>query len=420
MTHRLDRTDAFLTEFEACLEAQQDFPSGVAVRLDRSAFYPSAGGQPHDTGRLIIGGSERKVLEVFEKNGALWHLLDAAPPAADPAVRGRIDWTRRFDHMQQHSGQHLLSQAFARRTGLDTIAVHIGAQECTLDLPAPSIDAAVLDAVEDDANAVVYDDRALKIYEVDEAQVHLVPLRTAPKVSGRVRIVEIDGYDWSACGGTHVRGTGQIGIIKLLRTERRAESTRVTFLCGARALRDYRTMHRDVSELAAGMSVARAELPQAVTRLRDEARAAAKALAAAQAQLDELEARDLLAAAVALPGGGRAVAAVWDDRDAAALRNMAKRLTAGPGVVALLAVTGEGGRAQLCFARSHDVALDAAPLLRATLQSLGGARGGGTPDFAQGGGIVATSAVLQRALDQRIQELAQYTGDLKGYIQHLG
>jgi len=403
MTHRLDRTDAFLTEFDACLEAQQDFPSGVAVRLDRSAFYPSAGGQPHDTGRLIIGGSERKVLEVFEKNGALWHLLDAAPPTADPAVRGRIDWTRRFDHMQQHSGQHLLSQAFARRTGLDTIAVHIGAQECTLDLPAPTIAAAALDAVEDDANALVYENRPLRTYEVDEAEVGRLPLRSAPKVRGRIRIVEIEGYDWSACGGTHVHATGQIGLIKLLRTEKRADATRVTFLCGGRALRDYRAVHRDASDVAAGFSVARADLPAAAARLRDEARAASKAQATLQAQLAEWEARELLAAARTLPNGWRIVAAAWDDRDAAALRVTAKRLTGEPSVIALLGAAGE--RAQLCFARSRDADLDVALHLRAALQTLGGARGGGGRDFAQGGGLPADRATLHFAIEQRIQEI---------------
>jgi alanyl-tRNA synthetase len=175
----------------------------------------------------------------------------------------------------------------------------------------------------------------------------------------------------------------------------------VTFLCGARALRDYRAVHRDASDIAAGMSVARAELPQTIARLRDEARASAKALAAAQAQLDELEAHDLLAAAVDLPSGARAITAIWDDRDAASLRAMARRLTAAPGTIALIA----GERAQLCFARSRDVALDVAPLLRAALQSLGGAKGGGAPDFAQGGGIAADHATLQNVLENHIREL---------------
>jgi alanyl-tRNA synthetase len=406
MTQRLDRSDAFLTEFDACVVDLQEVPAGFAVRLDRSAFYPGAGGQPNDTGTLIAHESahetEHTVLDVFEKDGAVWHVLAAAPPAG-AVVRGRIHWPRRFDHMQQHSGQHLLSQAFARRTGLDTIAVHIGAQECTLDLPTPTISIAALDAVEDDANTIVHENRPLRVYEVDESEISRVPLRAAPKVRGRIRIVEIEEYDWSACGGTHVRSTGQIGLIKLLRAEKRAETTRVTFLCGARALRDYRAVHRDASDIAAGMSVARAELPQTIARLRDEARASAKALAAAQAQLDELEAHDLLAAAVDLPSGARAITAIWDDRDAASLRAMARRLTAAPGTIALLAIAGE--RAQLCFARSRDVALDVAPLLRAALQSLGGAKGGGAPDFAQGGGIAADHATLQNVLENHIREL---------------
>jgi alanyl-tRNA synthetase len=204
MTQRLDRSDAFLTEFDACVVDLQEVPAGFAVRLDRSAFYPGAGGQPNDTGTLIAHESahetEHTVLDVFEKDGAVWHVLAAAPPAG-AVVRGRIHWPRRFDHMQQHSGQHLLSQAFARRTGLDTIAVHIGAQECTLDLPTPTISIAALDAVEDDANTIVHENRPLRVYEVDESEISRVPLRAAPKVRGRIRIVEIEEYDWSACGG---------------------------------------------------------------------------------------------------------------------------------------------------------------------------------------------------------------------------
>lgn len=405
MTHRLDRADAFLTEFDARLEETRQTPAGTAVRLDRSAFYPSAGGQPNDLGALVSEDAALDVVDVFEDAGALWHTLapTAAPPLIGASVRGRIDWPRRFDHMQQHSGQHLLSQAFARRTGFDTIAVHIGAQECTLDLPAPTLAAAALDAVEDDANAVVHEDRPLRVYEVDEADIGRVPLRSAPKVRGHIRIVEIDGYDWSACGGTHVHSSGQIGPIKLLRTEKRADATRVTFLCGARALRDYRALHRDALDIAAGFSVSRADLPAAVARLRDDARAAAKSLATLQAQLAEFEARDLLAAARALPNGWRIVAAAWDDRDAAALRTMAKRLTTEPAVVALLGVAGD--RAQLCFARSRGVDVDVAPHLRAALQSLGGAKGGGAPDFAQGGGVAADRATLHLALEQRAQEI---------------
>ena len=399
MTQRLDRSDAFLMEFDACVVDSQEVSAGFAVRLDRSTFYPSAGGQPNDTGTLITHERDHTVLDVVEKDGAIWHVVaaSATPLPIGSLVHGCIDWQRRFDHMQQHSGQHLLSQAFARRTNFDTIAVHIGAQECTLDLPTPTMSIATLDAVEDDANAIVHENRPLRIYEVDESEISRVPLRSAPKVHGRIRIVEIEGYDWSACGGTHVRSTGQIGLIKLLRTEKRGETTRVTFLCGGRALRDYRAVHRDASEIAASMSIGRPELSHAIARLRDETRTIAKSLATAQLQLVEYETRELLTSAYTSPNGWRIAAVAWDDHDATMLRTTAKRLAGEPGIIALLGSAGT--RAQLCFARAHNVALDVAPLLRNALQALGGTKGGGSPDFAQGGGISADRATLQQALN---------------------
>lgn len=393
MTLRLYRADAFLAHFDARVMERRTHDGRPAVILDQTAFYPSAGGQPNDLGKL--GGA--RVIDVVELDGAIIHVLDGE--IAANSAHGDIDWLRRFDHMQQHSGQHLLSQAFVRTANLDTIAVHIGAQECTLDLPSPKVTAAMLDAAEDAANAIVYENRPFLVYEVSDAQLASVPLRKAPKVTGQIRIVEIEGYDWSACGGTHVRHTGQIGPVKIIKAEKRGNETRVTFICGRRALLDHRRTLRDALALADGFTVARTELPDAVARLRDEVKTTSKALAAVQTQLAEYEARDLLAGAQPRPDGVRVIVATWDGRDANALRGLAKRLTTEPGIVALLG--GAGERAMLCFARSRGVSIDVAQLLRDTLQTLGAAKGGGSPDFAQGGGMPADHATLQAELSRR-------------------
>ncbi len=400
MTVRLFRADSFATHFYARVLEHVRHNDAPAVVLDQTAFYPSAGGQPNDAGAL----NGLRVLDVVERaDGDIVHVLEREWNG-DDRIEGEIDWLRRFDHMQQHSGQHVLSQAFVRVCGLDTVAVHIGATECTLDLPA-AINAEAADRVERAANAVIFEDRLFRVYEVSDAQLASIPLRKAPKVSGSIRIVEIDDYDWSACGGTHVRSTGQIGLIKLGRLEKRGGETRVYFRCGGRALDEYRSVLHDMVTLADDFAVSRSDVPQAVARLRDEARATAKALEAAHKTLAEFEARALLDAAAADATGGKTIISVWDNRDINALRGLAKRLCAGPGVLALLG--GAGERAMICVARSRDRREDAAAILRAGLAQLSDdtgntAKGGGSPDFAQGGGLPADQAKLRSALERAL------------------
>jgi alanyl-tRNA synthetase len=396
------RTDAFLTSFDAhvvALTTERDRP---AVILDRTAFYPSAGGQPHDTGALtdasIADAAGMTVIDVVErKDGVIAHVFETDPGfAVGAALRGAIHWPRRFDHMQQHSGQHVLSRAFIETAGLDTIAVHIGADVCTLDLPA-HVTQTQLDAAEDEANRAIHDNIAIRDYEVGDADLARIPLRKPPKVSGRIRIVEIDGYDWSACGGTHVRACGQIGQIKIVRSEKRGAETRVTFICGRRALEDYRRTLRDTSQLAESLTVARHELSGAIERLRADAAATARRLAQAQSALLAHETRALLDEHAPDADGRRIIARVWDGRDADAIRQLAKALTAHAGVIALLGATGE--RSALCFARAPDVEnVDAGALFKRALTTLPGAKGGGSRELAQGGGPPTDADTLQAAI----------------------
>ena len=404
MALRLYRGDSFLWHFSTRVKEHLVQDGQPAVVLDQTAFYPTSGGQPYDRGTL----NGVRVVNVVERDdGEVIHVL--GEPLADNAmeVEGEIDSARRIDHMQQHSGQHVLSQAFVHIANLDTVAVHIGTDDCTIDLPTARLLPDAVERGEDEANRILFEDRPVIVRELTDAEVAQLPLRKSPKVTGQIRIVEVAGYDWSACGGTHVHSTGQIGIIKITRVEKRGDATRVYFRCGRRALADYRELNVLTAALVDGFRVGRVEILPAIDRLRDEAKGARKALADTQARLLEYEAQELLRdGGLSTPGAPyHVIARAFDGRDATALKMMAKRLTAEPSVIALLGGYA-GGRAFLCFARAQDMAPDMAALLRGTLNELGaqGMKGGGAPEFAQGSGpapgIETAQAALQWAADQ--------------------
>jgi alanyl-tRNA synthetase len=400
MTLRLFRADAFLKSFDAQVVSITAYKNQPALVLDQTAFYPTSGGQPNDLG-TINGERVIDVVELDGKGGAIGHIFEQPfELQLGERVMGEIDWQHRFDHMQQHSGQHVLSAAFVNAAKLDTLAVHIGTDNNTLDLPTPKIEPEMIERVEQEANAIIYEDRSIVAYEVSDDAIRSVPLRKPPKVSGIIRIVEVKDYDWSACGGTHVRSTGQIGVIKIIKTEKRGNETRVTFCCGKRALNDYAKINRDVNTLVETFSVLRYDTLGAVNKLRDEAKATSRALDETKARLIAFEAKELLAMNRHAVDGCLTpvkIICVYEHRDINALRALAKHLTNEPNVVALLGSAGE--KAMLCFARSKDVSLDVSALLKDTLKKLGdGAKGGGSPDFAQGGGVSATTQMLEAIL----------------------
>lgn len=400
MTLRLYWHDAYLRRFEAQVVQRSTHKGKPAVILDQTAFYPTAGGQPSDRG--TINGVP--VLEVIEQDdGAILHVI-AAPVGGERAV-GEVDWARRFDHMQQHSGQHVLSQAFVRIAELDTVAVHIGDDDCTIDLPTPSLDPELLARAEAAANAVVWEDRPIRTYTVSEAEAAALPLRRPPKVRGAIRIVEVSDYDWSACGGTHVRSTAQVGLIKILRAEKRGNETRVTFRCGRRAFEDYVQLHRAVTQLMDRLNAPRYQVDQAVQRLLDERNKTYKALQEAQARLAMCEAADLLEGAIE-GKHGKFIMRVLEDRTPDDVRRLARALCEQDRVVAVLGLAGENG--YLVLARSAPVEIDMAAQLRQTLAEIfpdGGVKGGGSPTFAQSGGFTITSGQMKQALEPTARRL---------------
>ncbi len=386
--------DPYCREWTATILRRLPGAGRVGLVLDRTFFYPGGGGQPPDAG--TIGG--QRLLEITE-DGDLVHWV-AEDPGAD-TVPCALDWARRWDHMQQHTGQHILSAAFERVLDADTVSFHLGEDMVSIDVARVGLTDDDLRRVERAANEVVMGDLPVGVRYFEPGQPIPLPLRKPPVVEGTVRIVAVEGVDYSPCGGTHCARTGEVGLIKIVRAERRGQETRIYFLCGWRALEDYQRKHAMVSSLAAHFTVADAELADAVGRLEDEARALRKALEHTQARLFELEAAHLLAGAERV-GDVRVVARVFDDRNGEAVKRLALHLAAQGRCVALLASRTD--RVQVAFARSDDVGYDMAALLRQVAPIFGG-RGGGQPQIAQGGGTDA--ARIEEAIRHAVSLLKE-------------
>lgn len=392
-TERLYYADSYLTEFDATIVAHGAVAGRPAVALDRSAFYPEGGGQPSDRGTL----NGCAVVDVQAEGETVWHVLaraeDLAALPVGATARGTIDWARRLDHMQQHCGQHLLTAAFIATGGPATTSFHLGDESVTIDLDAAELAAEQIRAAEELANQVIWEDRPVLARFLSADELARVKLRKPPTVSGPVRVVSIAEFDHSACGGTHPRSTGGVGLIAVLRISRQRGGTRVEFACGGRALRELRRLNAAASRAAEALSVGLDELPAATERAVAAQKAMAKELARAHAELDAAEALRLYGAGEQV-GDARIVRAAFAELSAERLRGLAQRIAAQPGGVALL---GAGGaRVALVAACAPDSGRDAQALLKAGLAVLDG-RGGGNRLLAQGGG--ARMELLEAALD---------------------
>jgi len=381
MTDRLYYQDSALTAFDARVVRRVTTPDGrPGVILDRTAFYPTSGGQPFDTG--ILGGAA--VLEVLDQeDGGILHVLDA--PLADDAVHGVVDWARRLDHMQQHTGQHLLSAAFDRVLGARTESFHLGTDASTIDL-GQDVTADQAAAAEDEANRIVWSDRPVTIRFADAAEAARLPLRKEPARAGTLRLIEIPDFDLSACGGTHVARTGTIGIIAIAGIERFKGGSRVEFVCGGRALRSHRRLGDLVARCVKALSVASHEVPASIERMQGEAKDLRRQMKDLQTRLAGHEA-EMLAAGADTTGTARVVVAALDGWDAQALKQIATAIAGKPGHVAIL--IGSPAPSPLVIARSADVAFDAGAALKQIVARFAG-KGGGRPDLAQGGGLIGT------------------------------
>jgi alanyl-tRNA synthetase len=388
---RLYYTDPYLIEFDAVVREVLRQDDRWKVTLDRTAFYPTSGGQPFDTGTL----GDAKVLEVFDQeDGTVGHLVDREVEK-DSRVRGHVDWDRRFDHMQQHTGQHLLSAAFERELGAKTVSFHLGTASATIDVDK-ELSADQIAKVEAAANKVLWEDREVCVKFVSASEAAKLPLRKDPDRTGDLRIIEIKDYDLSACGGTHVSRTGAIGIIAIAGAERFKGGLRVEFVCGSRALRDYRMLKDAVSGGVRLLSVIPGELPSAIEKMQAASRSQQKSQEALQERLAVHE-------AAALASRGRKIGAVtlvaealsgWD---ANGLKRLAATITARPGFVTVLIA--EESPSLVVVARSEDLTIDAGAILKQLIDRFGG-KGGGRGTMAQGGGLAgAPTEILAAAED---------------------
>jgi alanyl-tRNA synthetase len=369
MTRRLYYTDCYLRDFEAAVIDRAD--DGRRVYLDRTAFYPTSGGQPFDTGRL--GGIE--VTEVVDEGQRIAHLL--TEPLSGQRVRGQVDWPRRFDHMQQHTGQHLLSAVVAELFGFLTVGVHFGRETSTLDLEIGAFTPAQVTAVEARANEIVAENRPVYV-SFEEAE-SVTGLRKLSDRAGDLRVVTIRDLDRSACGGTHVLATGEIGAFLIRKVERSRQRLRLEFVCGARAIRRARGDHELLARLAAEFSSSADELPGLIEAQRQELKHASSARKEVQMALDLGRARELYRQAAPDATGIRRVV-VREEGPLDTLRGVAQAFTSMPRAIFVGAVASPPA---VMLSASPDSGVDSAGVLKGLLASVGG-RGGGSARLAQG------------------------------------
>ena len=405
MTERLYYNDSFLYDFRASVLDTQELKrdgnqSTWAVKLDRTAFYPTSGGQPFDTGRITTESKSGVPLEVavddvFEdEEGEVWHRVSKVlPPGA--TVSGLIDAERRRDHMQQHTGQHLLSAAFIQLLNAKTVSFHLGEEISTIDIDIPAVPRDELMRVERLSNEIIAEDRPIAIRYATREEAAQMGVRKLPERAGEIRLIDIKDFDLNACGGTHAQSTGQIGGLLIRRTEKVKQGVRVEFACGLRAVTVARKDFEILSEASALYPCAPGDLPANISKQREDARLVQKREAKLLEELAELKAAQLIRE-TAGKSSPNVIIQISEDRDANYVKLLAQKLTKSTsGVIALLASTQSAPA--LVFARSADVGSDMGAILRELVTATGG-RGGGGKDFAQGG--VPDAKQVQSVLEQ--------------------
>ncbi len=434
ITERLYYNDSHLIAFDARVISLNERDDGaIAVTLDRTAFYPTGGGQPNDTG--ILG--EARVIDCIDAEEAgVLHVIQGRAPEVGDTVQGRIDWLRRLDHIQQHTGQHILSAAFVKLFDAPTRSFRVLEHECEIDVALDDATDERIEHAVDLANQIIWQNCAVQIRHVTSAEAANLPLRKEPAREDELRLIQIDDFDLTPCGGTHAKSTGEVGVIAARSWERAKGLTRIQFLAGIRVLADYRKANKTTRDVAAMFSAGREDSPTLVARLLEEN----KKLLRRSSDLEEVacrfEAEELLmqetsrlaagnrplepdpkrvsptpGAPAGQPGWGAlteglpgeasplVIARVFDDRDADSLKHLALALIAHSKTVALLG-SRDGDAARLVFARSSDAGGDMNTLMREACSKIEG-RGGGKPDIAQGGGKNVAS------LDKAIQAAAR-------------
>jgi alanyl-tRNA synthetase len=431
-SERLYYSDSFLKSFTGAVTGVRELSGSQGdsvwqLSLDRTAFYPTSGGQPFDTGMLrtiLPGGAALEIpVEQVEEDeqGVVWHFVRKQLPAV-AHVEGQINWERRFDHMQQHTGQHLLSAVFQRELQAATVSFHLGEKTSTIDLTGAPPAHHSLERVERIANEIIGEDRPVNTLYVsrDEAEAMLATgeLRKLPDRQGSIRLIDIADCDRNACGGTHVRSTGQIGGLQVRGVEKVSRGARVEFICGLRAIRAARSDAAILNETATLLSIGVTDLPAAVGRLLADGKSGAKERQRLREELAVYQAARL-AAEVPLDHGLRLVVRKWKDRDRDYVRMLASRTAAAAPSTSVIFCAKEADPVRVFVARSSDLNFDCGRMLREAPARLG-LRGGGSADLAQGdvpreheSALVASlSETIRNAVAEANNEISRKSGDL--------
>jgi alanyl-tRNA synthetase len=398
-TERLYYANSHLVVFDANVLAVTDRVSGWAgVTLDRTAFYPTGGGQPSDVGLM----NSARVVECIdqEENGVL-HIVEGEVPRVGDPVTGKVDWTVRLDHIQQHTGQHILSQAFVALYGAETRGFRMLTDTSEIDVELENPSEGRIQAAVEFANEIIWNDREIKIHNVTASEAALMPLRKDSAREGELRIIEIENFDLSPCGGTHAQRTGEVGMIAIRSWERAKGMTRVVFVAGGRSLADYNRVNGVARSVAAMFSAGRDESPGLVTKIIEENKQLTRRVAVLESIAARVEAEELLSGA-SYAGETRVVSRAFEHRDAEALKRLALALTSNQRTVAILG-SRDGDTARLVFARSADSPGDMNALMKQACEVING-RGGGKPDLAQGGGRKIEK--LEQVLENAVQSLS--------------
>jgi alanyl-tRNA synthetase len=375
VTERLYYQDSFLREFDAQVLACEPEGERWKVFLDRTAFYPTSGGQPHDLGKL--GGAP--VIEVADAEEKVVHYTSAA--VAIGPVHAEIDWARRIDHMQQHTGQHLLSAAFIELFNFPTVSFHLGREVSTIDLDAPSIVPRHIEEAERRTNEIILEDRVVTVRFGTAEELERAGIRKKVEREGILRAIEVEGFDRQPCGGTHLARTGQAGLLLTRKLERRRDSWRLEFVCGFRALATARADYATLTQAASLLSCGLPEVPKVLEKLMEQRRAQHSVSKRLEERLAEYEARAFLAAnPPSAPEAWHHIVAVLDDATPDYLRLLAAKLVGESRAFALLGSRSSG---DVAFAQSKGLGADMGALLREAFKQFPG-KGGGAKDFAQG------------------------------------
>jgi len=409
VTSRIYYTDPYCRRFEASVTKTFVHDSRPAALLDRTAFYPTSGGQPFDTAKLFEAGRadrERRgpfasaidVIDTIDVDDDVVHVLSAAVTEG-ASVCGEIDWARRFDHMQQHTGQHILSAAFDRLFENRTVSFHMGSDVSSIDLQR-EVSWEHIARAEGEANRIISENREVAIRFVTSEHAAVLPLRKEPSREGTLRLIEVKHFDLSACGGTHVSRTGEIGSLVVAAAEKFKGGARVTFACGARAVRAYQSLRDAVSGSVRLLSVLPRELPSAIERMQAETKDLRRTLKRFQEALAAHEAARLIAASDVGSGAAVVIVGALDAWDANGLKAIATHIVAQAN--AAVALFSTASPHPVVIARSPGMPLDATAVLGDLVASFGG-RGGGKADLAQGGGLVGNLSDIMRVVRQLLE-----------------